>query len=274
MELLWILFYFTLGTIIGSFLNVVALRYNSGRLITGRSACFSCGEVLSSYDLIPVLSYVIGFGRCRSCGSSISLQYPLIEIFTGILFLGVHLSGFSLLYSFYALVIFSILIIILIYDFKHNIIPDGLVYSFIALVFIGLFIDFSSLTLIVPSVSNLIAGPIISFPFILLWFISRGRWIGLGDAKLALGIGWMLGLIGGFSAIVLSFWIGAVVSVSLLLWGRISLYFSKRAWWSTTLFSGSRQLTIKSEIPFAPFLIVGLLLVFFFNINVLELFVL
>lgn len=269
----WILFYFILGTIVGSFLNVVALRYNSGRGLTGRSACFSCGKVLSWNELIPIFSYVISFGRCRNCGSKISFQYPLVEIFTGILFLGAYLLGLPLIYLFYTLVIFSILIVILIYDFKHHIIPDGLSYSFIALTFSGLFIDFSFFTLIAPSVFDIAAGPILSFPIAALWFVSRGRWIGLGDAKLALGIGWMLGLSGGFSAIVLSFWIGAAVSVSILLGKRIALYFLRRKWWSTSLFSGSRQLTMKSEVPFAPFLIGGLLLVFFFNINVLELFI-
>lgn len=267
------LFYFILGTIVGSFLNVVALRYNSGRGLTGRSSCFSCGSVLSWNELIPILSYVINSGRCRNCGSRISLQYPFIEIFTGILFLGAYLLGLPLYYLLYTLIIFSILIVILIYDFRHHIIPDGLVYSFIAFVFAGLFIDFSLSALAIPTVLDIVAGPILSFPIAALWFISHGRWIGLGDAKLALGIGWMLGLSGGFSAIVLSFWIGAFVSVSILFVNRVIFFISRRKWWSISLFSGSRQLTMKSEVPFAPYLIGGLLLVFFFNINVLELFV-
>ncbi|MCH7529735.1 prepilin peptidase [Patescibacteria group bacterium] len=273
MEPFWMLFYFILGTIVGSFLNVVALRYNSGRGLTGRSSCFSCGSVLSWNELIPILSYVINSGRCRNCGSRISLQYPFIEIFTGILFLGAYLLGLPLYYLLYTLIIFSILIVILIYDFRHHIIPDGLVYSFIAFVFAGLFIDFSLSALAIPTVLDIVAGPILSFPIAALWFISHGRWIGLGDAKLALGIGWMLGLSGGFSAIVLSFWIGAFVSVSILFVNRVIFFISRRKWWSISLFSGSRQLTMKSEVPFAPYLIGGLLLVFFFNINVLELFV-
>ena len=102
-------------------------------------------------------------------------------------------------------------------------------------------------------VYDLLAGPLLALPFALLWFFSRGKWIGFGDAKLALGIGWFVGYIGGPSAIALGFWIGAVVSVGLLMWSKIT--------------QKGVVIDRHTEIPFAPFLIIGLALVFFLQID-------
>ena len=104
------------------------------------------------------------------------------------------------------------------------------------------------------------AGPILAFPFVFLWIISQGRWLGLGDAKLALGIGWFLGLVKGSSAIILGVWAGAFVGLLLISLSKINN--SKRLSFLT------KNFTIKSELPFAPFLILGATLVFFFGWDV------
>ncbi|MBX4211124.1 hypothetical protein KW783_04110, partial [Candidatus Parcubacteria bacterium] len=93
--------------------------------------------------------------------------------------------------------------------------------------------------------------------FFLLWLVSGGRWIGFGDAKLAAGIGWLLGLAYGLSALFLAFWIGAAFSIVYIAISR--------------LFLGQKNLTMKSEIPFAPFLIAALFIVFLFHIDVVGL---
>jgi leader peptidase (prepilin peptidase)/N-methyltransferase len=93
-------------------------------------------------------------------------------------------------------------------------------------------------------------------PFWILWFYSKGVWIGLGDGKLAIGIGWLLGPVYGLSAIVVAFWIGAIFGLALLLISRLVKRFT--------------CITMKSEIPFGPFLIVGALLILFFQVNALE----
>ena len=87
--------------------------------------------------------------------------------------------------------------------------------------------------------------------------------MGLGDAKLALGIGWFLGLSSGASAIIIGFWIGALYGVSLLLLSTLGNF-------SSHLFGGFKRFTMKSEIPFAPFLIAGTLLAFFYDISFLD----
>jgi prepilin signal peptidase PulO-like enzyme (type II secretory pathway) len=97
-----------------------------------------------------------------------------------------------------------------------------------------------------------------------LWFISKGRWIGLGDAKLALPLGIIVGVTGVFSMVILSFWVGAAISLTLLGLERIL----KRG--KTNLHFLTIPLTIKSEVPFAPFLIVGFSLVYLFHANIFD----
>jgi prepilin signal peptidase PulO-like enzyme (type II secretory pathway) len=265
---------FILGTIIGSFLNVVALRYNTGFSLGGRSRCFSCGKTLNWYELIPVFSYLFLRGKCSACKSKISIQYPLVEATTGLLFVGIffHVSHllfidttqFVVMFAFYA-IIFSILVVITIYDIFHTIIPDGLVYTFIALagllrIFLLITSDFSKTELL-----NTAAGIIFFTFFFLLWFISRGTWMGFGDAKLVFGIGLLLGLVSGLSALFLAFWIGSAI-------GLVLLWLATLGKGTTSLFHTQKQITMKTEIPFAPYLILGTALVFFFGINVFHFF--
>lgn len=253
---------FLFGLIIGSFLNVVIFRLESGEKLTGRSHCAKCSHTLRFFELIPVFSFLFLRAQCAKCKEKISLQYPLVELITGLLFLGIYLTEGFTLQGFFMLVASALLISIFAFDFRHLIIPNELVYPFNALAFLALFFSSAdlSVSLVVPSVFELLAGPLVAFPLWLLWRISSGRWIGFADSKLALGIGWFLGILGGFSAVMLAFWVGAVISLLILLLKRIHLAFSHTS------------LTIKSEVPFGPFLIIGFFLVYFFNINAFLLF--
>jgi prepilin signal peptidase PulO-like enzyme (type II secretory pathway) len=256
---------FILGTIIGSFLNVVILRYNTGRSIGGRSGCMSCGHKMRPYDLIPVISWLWLRGKCRQCKSKISIQYPLVEAMSGILFALLALVSTPILlnsgsaslattYFVWHAIIFSILIVIFVYDTHHKIIPNSLSYTFAGLALIQtiLVLPFAEgLTAI--NYWNLLAGPIFFIPFFLLWFVSGGRWIGLGDGKLALGIGWYLGFIYGLSAIILGFWIGAAFALVIMLIARLKAM--------------NKKITMKTEIPFAPFLLIGLFIEFFIRFD-------
>ncbi len=249
--------FFVFGIIIGSFLNVVILRYNTGRTLGGRSACMTCVRSLSWYELIPVGSFLIQNGKCRGCKSKISIQYPLVEVITGFIFSAIFLkfqnlfwmdtTAFTVTLVFYS-ILFSLLLIIAVYDIRHKIIPDLLCAIFGIIAFIGLFLfSAGSFAPHCPGLYDFLAGPILALPFAFIWLISKGKWMGLGDAKLAVGLGWMLGLSLGFSALILSFWIGAVVGILLLTF--------------------SKNHSAKTEIPFAPFLVLGALLIFLFEFN-------
>lgn len=267
MTVLLVSLVFLFGLIIGSFLNVVVLRYNTGRSLQGRSACFSCKTVLTWYELMPVGSYIMQAGRCRHCGSVLSPQYPLVELLTGALFVGIFLKLYEgalqlshlLQFGFYAAVT-GLLIAVLVYDLHHKIIPNGLVYAAALIAFGALFVNFETLTFAVPAISDLLAGPVLAAPFALLWLVSAGRWMGLGDAKLGLVMGWLLGLTAGTTAVLLSFWTGAVLSLALILTARLS---GRLSGGNSLLLYHLPALTMKSEVPFAPFLIVSLWFVFF-----------
>jgi leader peptidase (prepilin peptidase)/N-methyltransferase len=274
---IFIFYVFLLGAIVGSFINVVALRYGTKMSsLKGRSICFHCNRDLKWYELIPVFSFLFLRGKCRICKTRISPQYLLVEIITGIVFVGIFLRQYSLwpiygamphgllysvLFFVYYATVFSILIIISLYDFRHKIIPDKLVYSFIALSVIKLllFLYCKGLPISGVDIFNLFSPFILAVPFALLWYFSEGEWIGFGDAKLVFGIGALLGLICGLSAVVLAFWLGT-------LW---ALYV-----WVHSKISGHSKLGLKSEVPLAPFLILATFIIFlwhfdFFGINLL-----
>ncbi|TSC67304.1 MAG: leader peptidase (prepilin peptidase) / N-methyltransferase [Parcubacteria group bacterium Gr01-1014_72] len=262
---------FILGTIVGSFLNVLVLRYRTGRsIVRGRSACPSCGHTLSAVDLVPIASFLLCRGRCRYCGSRLSWQYPLVELLAGLAFLGVflhlkpftvisgltgsmfHVSGFKTALFLLHAAAWSTLIAIAAYDMRHKIIPDAFVYTFIALGALQLFLFGEGESFFhLPTGAELVSGPLLALPFAALWFFSRGRWMGFGDAKLAWGLGWFLPLQAALSGVVLGFWAGAIVGLLLIALSRLQKI--------------SRVVTMKSEIPFGPFLIFGAVLVYFFQ---------
>ncbi len=249
------------GLIVGSFLNVVILRHGV-RSVAGRSGCMSCGTQLPWYDMIPFFSWLALRGRCRSCRARISIQYPLVEAATAVSFGFIGASSLPVPSQIIGCVILALLICIAAYDILHTIIPDEWVWSFNALaLFLVLAFPLQATSY---QLQALLAGPAAASPLFALWLFSRGRWMGLGDAKLALGIGWLLGPALGIFAIFGAFVIGAIVSLLLVFfsseqWKKIIQGFtptpiSQRLVWGFTM---------KSEIPFGPFLIAACLIVWF-----------
>lgn len=260
--------FFVFGLIIGSFLNVVIYRFNTERSFGGRSACMSCRHQLAWYELIPIFSFLGLRGRCRNCQTKISVQYVLVEFITGIIFASLFFKFQDLLflnsfiffvtYAYYTLM-FSLLVVIATYDLKHKIIPDSLSLVFGVLAFIGLFFfindnfqNFPVFAFHVPSILEFLSGVFIAFPFAFFWIISGGRWMGLGDAKLAIGIGWLLGISLALSGLVMAFWSGAIIGIGLIILSRNNK---------------QNRVRMKSEIPFAPFLVFGALISFIFGLN-------
>lgn len=269
-EIVFYILIFVLGTIVGSFLNVLILRYNTGiSAMKGRSFCFSCGKKLGPLELIPILSFILQGGKCQGCQSKISWQYPIVESLTGLLFVGVFIKYlglvglfFDIWYVLVSLFIIAVLIFIVVYDIKHKIIPDSLVITFGLLSLLKIILDFYLLPGTPAEIKTrliyyLLAGPALALPLFFIWLISKGRWMGLGDPKLVLGIGWFLGPILGLSALILAFWTGAF-------YGLVLLVLAKFSWHGL-------KITGQTEVPFAPFLVLGFLLVFFFQLDILNL---
>ena len=250
---------FILGLIIGSFLNVVILRWNTGMSISrGRSKCFSCDKTLSWYELIPLFSFIAQRGKCRSCGSKISRQYPLVELVTASLLPitfslipGVLTKGVTSFIFLFTTIIICLYIVIFVYDLRHKIIPDFFSYTAALVALVIIVLEWQSSGVL--DLWKIVAGPSLFLLFYFFWFISRARWMGLGDAKLALSIGWILGMWQGIAAILLSFWVGAVFSLLLMLIQKMH---------------HRGGIGMKSEIPFGPFILIGFLIVFVFHIDI------
>lgn len=239
--IIFILFVF--GAIVGSFLNVVALRFNTGLNLLGRSSCSSCGEKLLWWELVPILSFLFLRGRCRSCKVRIPVQYPLVELWTGLIFVTVPS---------FLIPAFCLYVVITIYDLRHKIVPDALVYT-------SIFLAFSLRLFYVSSILDWLAGPILFAVFGGLWLFSKGKAMGFGDAKLVLSVGLLLGAAASFSGIILAFWLGAIFGLSLISYSKF-----------IPLLTGGKKITMKSEIPFAPFIILGAWLSIIFQLDLLH----
>ncbi len=255
MDILPLIFLFIFGAIIGSFLNVVIYRYNTGKTVGGRSICMSCGKTLKWYELFPVLSYIFLGGACSKCKAKISPQYPLVEALTGLLFVMTYMNVIPITMQEYVLtsmyiVIACIMIVITVYDIRHKIIPDGFVYVFIILSLAKNFIT-SQDWFVLPSWEIWVAGPALALPFFTLWLISKGTWMGFGDIKLMIGMGWFLGFASGANAVILAFWIACILTLG----------------W---LFITRKKIKPKTEVPFGPYLVLGMYIVFFYNIQVID----
>ena len=239
-------FIFIFGLAVGSFLNVIICRLETNEpILISRSHCPKCRAVLKWFNLIPVLSFTFQKGRCRCCGERISWQYPLVEIGTGLLFLLIFNFQFSPFYFtqgkifnefsifkffniFYYLFIVSFLVIIFVYDLKHYLIPDKIIYP--AILVSGIWLVFNEVLPEVPSGvlplgrdnglalrGGLLAALIAGGFFIFLVLISKGRWMGLGDVKLGILMGLVLGWPNVLSSLFLAFLSGAIVGLGLII---------------------------------------------------------
>ncbi len=254
-----VLFYilvFIFGCCLGSFLNCIVCRLENKKSFTkgsprrsrllatlrGRSFCPKCKHTLAWLDLVPIFSFLFLCGKCRYCNQKIAKQYLIVEIATGILFLIMY-SFFGLnINLIYFLIIACLLEIIFIYDLKHYIIPDKLVFSAIGIaliysIFSGLFFNF------------LMAGLVASGFFFLLWLVSRGKWMGFGDVKLALFMGLFLGWPNILIALFFAFILGSIIGIVLI---------------------ALQKKKMKSQVPFGPFLIAGTFVGLFWGQNIIN----
>lgn len=237
---------FLFGLTVGSFLNCVIYRLEKKEsFLRGRSYCPNCKHQLSWQDLIPLLSFLELRGKCRYCKQRISWLYPLIELATGILFVSVfHIALPNLLFSIFYFLFSSFLIIIFVYDLKYYIIPDKVIYPAVLVAF--LYNLLYSRFYILDSIYSAFGA---SLFFLSIFLISRGKWLGFGDVKLALFMGLFLGFPNILVALFLAFFIGAIIGLGLIIAGKKNL---------------------KSEVPFGPFLVTGTLIALFFGSRIIN----
>lgn len=228
-----------LGGCIGSFLNVVIFRtQNQLSVWNGRSKCRSCEVTLGWKDLLPLLSYVHLKGQCRHCKQVIDWQYPAVEFATGILFLiafaATSFDGVLLIRNW---IFIAFLVSIFVYDLRYLFILDrftipGMIVAILANLWIGL----------IDPWSYLLGALVLGGFFLVQYVLSKGTWIGGGDIRMGVLMGLMLGLQQGLVALFLSYVIGALVAIGLLLAGKV---------------------TRKTALPFGTFLVLGTLICLF-----------
>ena len=235
------------------------LRSSSDNLsiVHGRSMCPNCRHELSTRDLVPVFSWLALKGKCRYCNKPISLQYPLVELATVLLFIAsylwwpVTLSGaqISIFVLWLALIVGFVALIV--YDARWQLLPNRIIYplGFIAVIMASIEVAIANrpaITTLDLILAVMVGGGI----FYVLFQVSGGKWIGGGDVRL----GWLLGLVAGtpdrsFLLIFLAAALGSLLSVPLL---------------------ATKRLKRSSKIPFGPFLIIAVIIVQLFGAGILH----
>lgn len=249
---MFLFFIFFLGLAIGSFINALIYRLQKKEpIVWQRSHCPDCDVSLRWFDLVPLVSFFWLRGICRYCSKKISWQYPIVELATALLFvlvfwwqypqwqtlslslLAPDLLSLEFLRFVYYLVIVSFLIVIFVYDLKTYLILDKVIAPAVILSSLALIwrsINYQSISLLWLALAAAFLG---SGFFLLLVLISKGRWMGVGDIKLAFFMGLVLGWPNIIFALFLAFMSGAIV-------GLFLIFLKKKG--------------LKSEIPFGPFL--------------------
>lgn len=249
--MVFVIIFFIFGLIIGSFLNVLVYRLKDAETLLGRSFCRHCKHQIRWYDNIPLVSFIVLRGTCRDCETKISWQYPVLEFLTGIMFALIGyffffpLDMFSWVETLWLLSIVSCLLVIGAYDLKHMEIPSVMLIVSVVLTYI--FFVSSFFFLQEPFFSSrlwygLLGGGVVCGFFFLLVWMSHETWMGWGDVWLGFVAGSIVGLFLILPMLTLSFGIGAVVGLLAIAWKKKGL---------------------KSQIPFAPFLVAGVILTFF-----------
>ncbi len=235
---------FVFGAVVGSFLNVCICRMPRGEsIVSPPSHCPNCGFRIPFYDNIPILSYIILAGKCRSCRTRISPQYPLVELINALLTLFLFMK-FGPTFVFLVLFIFcSAMVVVTFIDLEHQIIPDsislpGIVLGFVVSFFIPRFGWVNSLIGIAVGGGSLL---LVAYGYQLL---TKKEGMGGGDIKLLAMMGAFFGWRAVLFIIFVSSLVGSVIGIAVML---------------------ARKEDSKLAIPFGPFLAIGAILYIFFG---------
>lgn len=243
-----IVFLFSFGLVVGSFLNVLIYRMTMGEdWVRGRSRCDHCHKQIAWYDNIPLLSYLLLRGQCRHCHQKIAVQHLALELMTGFLFVWWYAIGFAffklttvpqqVIQPAFWLIVGILLLIIFMADWLYQIIPD---FANIGLGLLALGYRVYLTSTGVMRFEDLMGSVAVGLGLMgflgFLWWITKGKGMGFGDVKFALVMGLLLGWPRGMIAMFLAFILGAMVGVILLL---------------------VKIKKLKERIAFGPFLVLG-----------------
>ena len=220
------------GLIVGSFLNVLIVRFAElETIVATRSHCVRCKKQIAWYDLVPLLSFALLSGKCRNCKETISWQYPIVELITAVLAAQLFFVYGLTFYSVGLFIVFALLLVIAAIDLKHYVVPDEYMIPALLLSFVLPFFHPTS-ELVGSATGGIVVGGFVA----LLVLVSKERWMGLGDIGLALVLGVLTGLSSGIAGLIIAFVTGAIVGLLLL---------------------AKRVKSAKDVIPFGPFLVLG-----------------
>lgn len=227
-----------IGLCVGSFINVLVDRIpRSESVLFGRSHCDYCGKELRWYDLIPVISYILIRGKCRYCKKKLSIQYPLVELLTGILFITAFFVESPMTILQYVLLFFdlglmAISFALFLMDIKYRILSDQLVITFF--IFACCRFLLGNPMSILPHIG---IGLLSVLPLLLIFLFSKGRAMGFGDVKLIFCIGFLVGFPQIIVAYYVAFLTGACLGIILVL---------------------DKKKKFSESLPFGPFLLLGM----------------
>ncbi len=243
---------FLLGLCLGSFVNAWVWRTKVGRSIaTGRSMCPHCKHQLAWYENLPIISYIILRGKCRNCSKPISIQYPLVELSTALLYVALYLhflpaGKFDWAVMLGWCIVSVLLIAAFVYDLRYMMLPDQFMLPAIvvATLMLGLNAYTYGLSSVVP---QLVATAVFGGAYFALWFLSGGKYLGDGDIRLAVVMGLLLTVPQLLVAVFVAYLVGALLGVGLI---------------------ATKQKKRTDPVAFGPFLILGLYVGLFFGTQV------
>ena len=245
MSTLIIILFFILGTIFGSFYNVVGYRLPKGEsLIYPSSHCPKCNKKLTPIELVPIFSYIFLGGKCKKCHKKISLFYPIFEFLSGLLFALSYISFGLTLNCFLSILFISMLLIVIISDYQTMTIPDSVLIVFTFLILMGKFFMFN-----IEEVGICLLNGLLSFIFMLLLkmfgdFLFKKESMGGGDIKLMFTFGVTFGFYMSLVCVFMSAVIGLPISLFLVRKNK------------------------SHEIPYGPFLAIAAIIIMLFSINI------
>lgn len=259
---MWLRFIF--GLLVGSFLNVVALRYREDKfvfnlqVIGGRSHCPHCKRSLRWFELLPLVSFVFQRGRCRTCKAPLSFIYPAVELLSGLIFALAPLYVKPSVVAAVWIFVFLILLLLSLIDVRLRIIPDE-TNIFLVLAGVLLLILHSPNNFLGPYAvlfgswgeigDRLMGAALAGLFFLAVVLLTRGKGMGMGDVKLGAALGFLFGWPAAALVLALSFVLGGAWGISLIV---------------------LKKKNRKSTVPFGPFLALGAAGTFFFGEHILR----